>query len=700
MLDIDKELYKELIDTFKPELEEHITNITDILIALEKEKNHSDIVELLQDAFRVAHNIKGAASSVSIESIVVVAHELEDFFTELKSTQDALSNSQIDFCLSKVDQIKESFETFYREFLGEQSFDVEAQEAVFEDKKDLPENIHSEDNKSIKIKSSSIQVANNRADEVFMCHMHIQNLAFRLEEHKREISLLQKDLSDTGQSYNRGISNVCNYIYQGACNLEGEVKNLHEHFLNQVGALQSTLRDMRLIPISTTLNSLRRVVRDISRDLEKEVEIEIIDRNIEIDKLILDALKDPLVHIVRNAIDHGIENSTVRDKLGKSRVGKIKVEVNSDSGKIILQISDDGAGINVNKIKQKAIEAKLFSQENASNLSDNEALDLIFMHGFSTKDTVSNVSGRGIGMDVVRGKVEDLKGSITIDSEVGKGSTINIVLPLTLATERGVFVEAANQVYIIPSLLLSNIILIDARKITSIDCGEVYMVNNKPMATYTLANILGVQQKTSINDEVYGVILKKQEKEILIVVDKVLSEHDCVVKPLGHYFDNFRLVSGGVLTSRGELVLMLSPSEIFNQAISSETKILKPKNIKHLRVLVADSSISSRTLEVNILNSNGYLADSAVDGEDAWNKIRDNSYDIIIAGMDLPIMNGCELTKKIKGDSRLCKIPVIIMSEDDDVNLEKKSIDAGVDMYVLKKEFDGVKLLETISAMV
>lgn len=709
----DDDLYKELLETFAIELREECDTLSCHLLDLEKADSNDSIKELLQKIFRIAHNIKGAAASVSIDPIVQAAHQLEDLFSAFKEKGEKPSSDEIDSFLNIVDLMMSSFQEYQQGFSGSvEATSILTSSVALDDKKEeekLTEKselkateVKKEDDSSfIKVKSDFIQKANVKADEIFMCHMRVQSFMSNLQEHKKT---LEYQINTLGESVtNTQVYDALRSAHQSVISLQSEVKDIYNTLEFQTVSLQELLRSMRLIPISFAFNNLNRVVRDTAKNLNKKVNLEIEANNLEIDKLIIENLKDPLIHIIRNAIDHGIEKPNNRSAAGKPSEGTIKIVASNVSGDILIEIIDDGGGMDPQMVKRRAIENGIVGEDVAEEMSDEDILDLVFMPGFSTREDVSDISGRGVGMDVVRTNVESIKGSVSIKSKVDEGTVISLKLPLTLATERGVIVESGANRYVIPSLLLKNIVLVSTESIRKVNSGEVFMLDNEPLTIYFLSELLN--EKSSSNSSVkeyYGMVLQRGNKKIMILVDKVVSEHDCVVKPLGHHFVNFRLVSGGVITSEGDIVLMLNPSEIFNMAMSSGRRrrasknSLKESSSKTKRVLVVDDSITTRTLEVNVLKSNGFEAYGAVNGKDALEKVSRGSYDLIITDIDMPIMNGFEFVENLKKDKESSKIPIIMISSNDSDEIKERGVNVGVDLYIVKKNFDSTTLLNAI----
>ncbi|MBT6539445.1 MAG: response regulator [Francisellaceae bacterium] len=714
-MEFDDDMYEELLETFSVELKEECESLTSLFLELENTEDKKHLGDLLKKIFRTAHNIKGAAASVSIDKIVDISHKLEDMFAKFKKDISKPTRDEIDSYLEMVDDMRKAFNDFINlriESKDEKITEVQSEHSITVADSESVEHYSttSDDDVYIKVKTKTIQQANVKVDDVFMSHMKMQNIIALLGEQKSEIDfVLRENSNDSNNKINiKEVKDGVKRLGESVCEIQNEMKEVCSTFLLQSATLQEVLRSMRLVPITTTLMSLQRIVRDTAKNLGKEINFNIENTNIEVDKLILEKLKDPLTHIVRNAVDHGVESTNERMVAGKSATGNISISAKSFGGSIEVRVKDDGRGVNVETIKEIAIKKGLISVGYSESLTNDSAIDLLFIPGFSTKETVSNVSGRGVGMDVVRSNVESIKGSVSIESVLDEGTTCILNVPLTLATERGVLVKVDNTSYIIPSLLLSNIMLIKVSDIKAIDNGEIYMMGSELITVFSLSNILGenLKDKESTETELYGVLLQRMNKKIIILVDEILSEHDCVVKPLGTYFNNFKLVSGGVLTARGEVVLMLDPGAIFNIVFSMNQRfnINKSSNAsaseKKTKILVVDDSITTRTLEVNILNANGYDADGAVNGKVAWEKIRHTKYDAIITDVEMPIMDGYELTKMIKSDKKLGVIPVIMISSNEGDEFKEKGVDVGVDLYIVKKHFDSTSLSDALNKVV
>jgi chemotaxis protein histidine kinase CheA len=472
--------------------------------------------------------------------------------------------------------------------------------------------------------------------------------------------------------------------------------------------MQNDIRMMRLVPVSSLLQPLARNVRDIARDLGKQVDYKTVDNNIEIDRAVLDGIRDPLVHLLRNAIDHGLEMPGQRRSAGKPETGQIIVRVMAVGSRIHMIVEDDGKGIEVETIADVASKRNIISEADISSLNDNEILDLIFRPGFSSKEIVTNVSGRGVGLDVVRNNLRKLKGNVHVDTTPGKGTVFTLDLPLTLSTEHGLMLRCANNLYSIPTTSVDRVMEINPDMIVDVEASETILVDERAVPLRSLASILELRDRNLASMERMPVILvSKGWDMVAFAVDEIIGEREIVIKPFQPPLISVRNVTGGTLTGSGDIVIVLNPSDLVESALKAGSIRLTPSpdetvedTSKTTRILVVDDSITTRTLEKNILQGAGYQVLTAVDGVQAWEILQAEPVDLVVTDIQMPNMDGFDLTDHIKQSEELKNLPVIIvtsLASDDD---QKRGIEVGASAYIVKGEFETRVLLETVQQMV
>lgn len=471
--------------------------------------------------------------------------------------------------------------------------------------------------------------------------------------------------------------------------------------------INETVKSAVMLPFSFVFDLLPKMLRDLSKDLSKEVDVEISGSEIEIDRRILEEIKDPLIHILRNSIDHGIESPSVRLSAGKPITGKISIVVEEIDGNfVVLSISDDGAGFSKEKLKKKALEYGLINQADADDLPDTDAFNLVFLSGVSTSAVITDISGRGLGMSIVKEKVEKLKGSVSIVSEQGKGSTIKLNLPITISTVRGLVCGLKEQKYIFPVSAIKQALRVKTDSIKIIEEKLTTLYNGKPLNLISLAEVFGfgITGKDFFQKYVNLIILKSREKMLGVIVDEIINEQEIIIKPFSPPLISVRFFIGASILGNGELVPVVDSNALINiqnySGSADEQQFFNFRQKKNYKLLVVDDSLTSRILIKDILETSGFIVETAADGKEAFNKIITTNYDLIVSDIEMPVMNGLELTTKIRAEEKFSKLPVVLVTGLASNEDKQKGIDAGANAYLMKKSFDQSNLLEVVNSLI
>ena len=495
-----------------------------------------------------------------------------------------------------------------------------------------------------------------------------------------------------------------------------ELATALDHSSRLLGAMVDDLLDevkkTSLLPFNTLFAILPRMVRDISRDLGKDADLEVSGGDIEIDKRILEGLKDPFLHLIRNAIDHGIETPEARYQKQKSAWGKIRVSVfQPESNRVEITIADDGNGIDLDRIRKKSIKSGMLSSEQADALTDAETISLIFQSGISTSPLITEISGRGLGMAIVAEHIEHLGGLIRIASDPGCGTTFKIELPVSLSTFRGVIVSASGHDFILPVAHIEHTIRIRPEEIRTVENKSIITQNGRATSLVSLSDILGLPhapfpEGTAENFTLPVVIFGSSEQTIACIVDHVANEQEVLVKNLGKQLKKVPNISGATILGDGRVVPILNVNELIasasGQSISRvlERKIKTKKKETQKSLLIVEDSFTSRTLLKNILEATGYRVATAIDGEDGFRQLKTGAFDAVVSDVEMPKMNGFDLTRKIRTDKLLAATPVILVTSLDSREDREQGVDAGADAYIVKSNFDQSNLLEVLKRLV
>ena len=470
-----------------------------------------------------------------------------------------------------------------------------------------------------------------------------------------------------------------------------------------IDEMESMVKNIRVLPISTVLHSFSRMVRDIANEKNKQIEFVIEDNDTSADKKIVEEIKTPLIHILRNAIDHGIEHPEDRKAKGKNPMGKIMLCARQDDNKVILDVIDDGQGFNLQKIKERALSQGFLTQDEIDSMSDEEIMNVIFWPGFTTGDSITSISGRGIGLDVVKTKISQLNGKVKIISEFGKGSCVHIEIPVTMTTLRVFLVKVSNQTFAIPIQVISTFILKKFEDIVSNNGNLSIQHNGEIVPVYYLSDILNLQTAERREKEII-LIIEAEQKKIGLIVDALFGDQDILQKKLAPPLYKVKNISGITNLASGELCLILNIQEmvknIGNQVdITAQPKVLTSDILSFKRILVVDDSLTTRTMEKNILKAAGYITDEADDPFDAFNKLKLNHYDLIVSDITMPKMDGLEFLTRLKSDEMYADIPVVIVSSMVDKDVSKKALELGAETCISKNDFYQKSFLDIISKL-
>ena len=472
-----------------------------------------------------------------------------------------------------------------------------------------------------------------------------------------------------------------------------------------IDEMESMVKNIRVLPISTVFNSFTRMVRDIANEKGKDIDFEIEGKDTCADKKIIEEIKTPLIHILRNAIDHGIETRDERIANGKNPVGRILLSAKQDDNKVIIEVADDGQGFNLQKIKDRAVSRGFLTQEDIDSMTDESIMNIIFWPGFTTGDSITSISGRGIGLDVVKTKISQLNGKVKVISEFGKGSCVRIEIPVTLTTLRVFLVKISEQTFAIPIQVITTFILKNQNEIKTNNGVRSIIYNNKIIPLYYLSDILKLKALPRGEKETI-LIIESDEKTIGLVVDKLLGDQDILQKKLSPPLYKVKNISGITNLASGELCLILNMQDIlhydFNKAISSsqEPKLIPSDLMSYKRILIVDDSVTTRTMIKNILLNIGYTVDTVSDVEEALVKLRINHYDLIITDLNMPKIDGYEFVTRLKSDEMYADIPIIIMSSLPEKTAMQKLYPHKIEYYMQKDDFNQIEFANQIKKII
>ncbi len=484
-----------------------------------------------------------------------------------------------------------------------------------------------------------------------------------------------------------------------------------QRFLSSmVDNLLEDMKEVLMLPCSSLLEIFPKLVRDLSKDQGKKVEMVITGREVEIDRRIMEEIKDPLIHLVRNCIDHGIEKPEERDRKKISPHGTITIAISQvKSNQIEVIVSDNGAGIDPEKVKRAAVKCGIISEKDANQLNDKKALSLIFESGVSTSSFITDISGRGLGLAIVREKVEKLGGLISLETKPYIETSFRVLLPITLATFRGVLVLAGGQVFVVPTTNVERCVKVKKDEIKTVENKETISLNGRTISLLRLDDVLELRRKKGAGDDselVSVLVLRTAEKLIAFRVDDILDEQEVLIKSLGKQLPRVRNITGATVLGSGRVVPILNVPDLMKSAVkvtaASVGAPAAPEEVEAKRksILVVEDSITSRMLLKNILEMAGYHVKTAVDGVDAFTTLRTEDFSLVVSDVDMPRMNGFVLTSRIRNDKKLAELPVVLVTALESRDDRERGIDAGADAYIIKSSFEQSNLLEVIQRLI
>ncbi|MDC0707892.1 response regulator [Stigmatella sp. ncwal1] len=463
--------------------------------------------------------------------------------------------------------------------------------------------------------------------------------------------------------------------------------------------MADSVAEARLVPLSTVFDAFPRAVRELSRAQGKEVDLVIENADVGVDRSMLADVRDALVHLLRNSVDHGLEVPDARQQLGKPAMGRLRIRVRIDGDMLQIDVEDDGRGIDPERLRAVAINKRLITQTQAAALSERETIDLIFRPGFSTREQVSEISGRGVGMDVVKRKVESLGGSVGVVSRQGRGTTITLRLPQSLALMKVLLVRLGDDVYGIPA---ADVVAVT--RVKPEDRMEVFGTlavkhRNKPTALVALGPLLGVNGGNRL-DKPPAVVVRHGDDHAALVVDGFVDEREVAVKPCGgEFLKGAAFIAGTAALEDGRIAVLCHVPDIMAEVRRMARPVTQQPQAKRLRVLLVDDSPIARATEGALVKALGHSVEEAQDGEEAYAKVQHTSYDLILTDVQMPKLDGFSFTRRLKTTPAVARIPVIILSSLASPEDKRRGLEAGADGYLVKGELGVESLALTIERL-
>lgn len=746
--------FSQLIGVFTAETKDHLEKLNQGIILLEK---NPDNLDLIQDLFREAHSLKGAAATMGYTEIKDISHRIEDIFTAVRDRRLGFNSAIADKIFMGLDAIREFLEGIIagQEVKKDISTLLDEIKGVFsgglqEPKREKPDavatapilrkeatgevspqrtggdlpNTAAPVEEFIRVPLSKINTLLNLGGELVINKVKStqkfgsfrrliksvkelqQQLASLSDQTKNHGSLIMPpEFSESLHQCNRNIAVIKEELVTLSDGIVGEAIRIDPI----VDELQQHIKKIRMLPCSTLFLGFPRLVRDLAREEGKEVELNIKGEETELDKKVLEEIKEPLIHILRNAIDHGVELPEERLAQNKPRSATLQLSAFHKGANVVVEVSDDGRGLDIERIKEVALKKGMGTIEDFKTMTEKELLNFVFVSGFSTSRFITDVSGRGVGMDVVRNRIERLKGRVEIHSQKGKGTTIQMELPLTIAIIHVLLVKVQEKVFAIPLLGVDEVAKVLPNEIQTVENRMAIGLRGSTTPVVRLDAVLGIPPSASIrrlNDAVVDiVIVDSVYGRVGFIVDGLLGKEEIYIKNLGSHIGKPRNVSGATVLGTGEIIVILDPADLVQASKTSpltsdfEKKAVSREMSKR-RLLVVEDSMTTRDLMRSILFAEGYLVDVAVDGLDAMEKIAQTRYDLLVSDIEMPRMNGLELCRALKANESYKNIPFVFLTALASEDEKRRGIEAGAQAYIVKSGFDQTNLLNTISRLI
>jgi two-component system chemotaxis sensor kinase CheA len=737
---------RKLLETFRVEAGEHLEAMSSRLLLLERATG-GERGEALEQIFREAHSLKGAARAVNFLDIETACHAIESLFGDWMRNRIVASPALFDVIHEALDFIARllaSGVTTTRHpalpvLIGKlEQISKSVASAQVESSGPAPPVAASPAGgagaATVRLSTAKLDSIMREMEELLAPRLAAAQRVIDLRElhgsvresrkkrqpaqtarHTLERSAARNTTPDGALVPVRELSTLLEHveaedlflrgIEARIATIERATESLYHALTSSVDRLLRDVKETQMQPFSSLLEGSPRLVRDLARYEGKQVELVIHGGDIEIDRRILEQMKAPLQHLLRNAIDHGIEPPAVRQERGKHVRGQVSIDVAHKHGRIEIVTADDGAGIDVETVRAAAARLGIASAARIEELSDPEAMSLIFESGFSTTPTITDISGRGLGLAIVREKVERLGGTIAIESRPATGTSIRLTLPLTLATFRGLLVHTAERRFIIPAAGVGRVTRVAAAGIRTVENRETISVEGRSIPLVSLADILELAPAAEKAAELAQVvILGTGATRIAFRVSAVVAEQEVLVKGLGPQLPRVRNIVGATVLGTGEVVPVLSVSDLMKSAVTAVPPAAPAEATavyeRQRNILVVEDSITSRMLLKNILEAAGYDVAVAVDGIDAFTRLRTESFDLVVSDVEMPRMNGFDLTSRIRSEPALARLPVILVTALESRADRERGVDAGANAYLVKSSFDQSNLLDVIRRLI
>ena len=754
-----EDLMRELLQTFRAEAADHLQKLNLAVLGLEIRPEETKRRELVQEAFRSAHSLKGAARTVGLDAIEQISHAMESVLQKARDTESHLDSQICDALYNALDNIGFLLEGKTVDMKPLLDSLLSSQPAPAPDAKPTasapkpqpvvppppvvapppvavepavvapppPVETHPTEEapaKPVVVNTEeSIRVSINKLDELMAQVGELLVSRINAEERISEFRSIRQQVADGAKVWReiKGLlprlsSDDSNQIAEILVRYEKQFDDTQQNITRfdqllrqdtlRLGVITSQLQDnarhVRMVPFETLVPNLQRTVRDAAHSDNKQIVFQVIGGDVELDKKVLEVLKDPFIHMLRNAVGHGIESAEVRSSRGKPVEGHVTLTLQQRGSEVRISIEDDGGGFDLKALHTAS--HKKGAQVASENESDQSIIELAFLPGITTAKEVTALSGRGVGLDVVRQRVEELQGHIEVESVPGEGAHIHLLVPSSLTISRGLLVQVGAERYVLP--LLSVVKIMPPKDMFTVGGQTMMPVDGTSVPIVSLASLLGRSFVQQHDRPPVAIVMAVAEQRLILLVDDVLTEQELAVKALEFPLRRVHNVAGAALMGDGKPVVVLNAADLVRAAkgvriqplIVTEDAVAEEKAMP--RILVVDDSITTRTLEKSILETAGYDVVTATDGLQALQRLQEQSIDLVVSDVEMPNMDGITLTRELRDNDAYAYLPVILVTSLESKEDRERGMVAGANAYIVKRGFDQGELLKTIEQLV
>jgi two-component system, chemotaxis family, sensor kinase CheA len=728
-----KDIRQKLLATFQIEHRDHVEQIRSLLALIEKTAQPTG--PELEEAFRRAHSLKGAARAVDLRPVEGLAHKMETLFSRVRQGALLLDENVAGVLQQVLDASEDCVAALGEETPGSSyASALQAIERVLGTEAEKPDSRPLElptpipsfhPAEMVRITAQNFDGMLRSAGGLLTESQQQEQVTVQLNAIVRQMARLEKEGERARQMaaslhlgeaqhetsrLNTALDSLAKQVRSVSRQAAG-VRRLQQRCswsMRQLGKqLQRDVWQARMVPAESLLEGYRKMVRDLARDESKEIEFRATGAGVDADRRVLEALKDPLMHALRNAVSHGIESPPERAAKGKPRVGLITLRVDTNGQRLTVEIQDDGRGIDFARVVEIAVRQGILSESRAASSSPHELAHILFRPGFSTSLSVTNLSGRGMGMSVMYEAVRRLQGDMDLRPVEGGGTLIHLSVPLSIATHRLLLTKCCSQLLAIPIHAIERLLRIQLTSIETLEGKPVIVLDREAVPLLSMRQLLGLEQEL-VRDESGALpvmVLRSGSRRAAITVDSFLWEREAVIQDLGPAGRTGK-VSSGVVLEDGAIAFVLNPMQLMENSVQPEpshfTKLAEPKRSEQapVSVLVVDDSMTTRMLEKSILEAHGYRVRIAVDGMEALELLRTEKSDLVIADIEMPRLDGFGLIEAMKKDRNLERIPVIVVSSVERREDQERGLALGADAYIVKRKFDQEELLTAIRQII